>query len=321
MSSRKKVLMVGGTGYLGQHILQGFSEIQGTPFEYDLAFTYHSNLPQPLLDALPHLLPFHVDLKTGQGFDGISRSFGQPDVVVNCAALSVPRVCEMDPAAALSVNVPSSLVDWLSNFEEGSTLLIHLSTDQVYEGVKSFYKEEDETVPVNVYGKSKVAAEQFVSEKCLNFAILRSSIIFGPQTISPVPKSLPIQWIDGVLSKGEKKDFFHDEFRCPVYVKDVVAIILALTTRWISEGKQMQLLLNVGGPDRVSRVQMAEAVADFRGYNTSLIKPVSASSVDRGVKSPADISMNLSKLVQTLNFSPTSFTDGVKLTLTTGAKS
>ncbi|KAM4105107.1 hypothetical protein ACJW30_06G208100 [Castanea mollissima] len=321
MSSRKRVLVVGGTGYLGQHLLQGFSEIQGTPFEYDLAFTYHSNLPQPLLDALPHLLPFYVDLKTGQGFDGISHSFGQPDVVVNCAALSVPRVCEMNPNAALSVNVPSSLVDWLSNFKEGSTLLIHLSTDQVYEGVKSFYKEEDETVPVNVYGKSKVAAEQFVSEKCLNFAILRSSIIFGPQTISPVPKSLPIQWIDGGLSKGEKMDFFHDEYRCPVYVKDVVAIILALTSRWISEGKQMQLLLNVGGPDRVSRVQMAEAVADFRGYNTSLIKPVSASSVDRGVKSPADISMNITKLVQTLNFSPTSFTDGVKLTLTTGAKS
>ena len=43
-----------------------------------------------------------------------------------------------------------------------------------------------------------------------------------------------MQWIDGVLSKGEKKDFFHDEFRCPVYVKDVVAIILALTSRWIS---------------------------------------------------------------------------------------
>lgn len=69
--------------------------------------------------------------------------------------------------------------------------LIRLNS--VYEGVKSFYKEEDETVPVNVYGKSKVAAEQFISKNWSNFAILRSSIIFGPQTISPVPKSLPIQ--------------------------------------------------------------------------------------------------------------------------------
>lgn len=68
-----------------------------------------------------------------------------------------------------------------------------MAVHPVYEGVKSFYKEEDETVPVNVYGKSKVAAEQFISTNFSNYAILRSSIIIGPQAISPVPKSLPIQ--------------------------------------------------------------------------------------------------------------------------------
>ena len=54
----------------------------------------------------------------------------QPDVVVNCAALSVPRACEVDPEAAMSINVPTSLVKWLLSFKEKSTLLIHLSTDQ-----------------------------------------------------------------------------------------------------------------------------------------------------------------------------------------------
>jgi len=138
----------------------------------------------------------------------------------------------MDPPAAMATNVPSSLVNWLLSFGNDESLLIHLSTDQgsvllslmyynaaqtilsvvhsnsvlmkyvmkfcspvltVYEGVKSFYKEEDETLPVNMYGKSKVAAEKFIIEKCSNYAILRSSIIYGPQTVSPVAKSLPIQ--------------------------------------------------------------------------------------------------------------------------------
>ncbi|KAK2971836.1 hypothetical protein RJ640_001000 [Escallonia rubra] len=320
--SRKRVLVVGGTGYLGQHLLQAFSHGATPPtpseHEYDVAFTYHSNPPpQPLLDAVPDSLAFCVDLRTGHGLDAISHAFGQPHVVINCAALSIPRACEMDPTAALSINVPSALVKWLSSFSESTTLLIHLSTDQVYEGTKSFYKEEDETLAVNVYGKTKVAAEQFISANYPNFAILRSSIIFGPQTVSPVPKSLPIQWIDSILAKGDEVDFFHDEFRCPVYVKDVVNIIWRLTNSWISDSKQMQMLLNVGGPDRISRVQMAEAVAYYRGYNTSLIKSVSASSVDRGVKSPADISMDITKLIQTLDLSPTTFADGVRLTLAT----
>lgn len=43
-----------------------------------------------------------------------------------------------------------------------------------------------------------------------------------------------MQWIDGALAKGEKVEFFHDEFRCPIYVKDLVNIILALTNQWIS---------------------------------------------------------------------------------------
>ncbi|CAL9194912.1 unnamed protein product [Musa hybrid cultivar] len=296
--ARKRVLVVGGSGYLGQHLLQGFSRGAGSE-RYALAFTHHRpSPPAELVDAVSPVLPFRVDLRTGDGFDAISTAFGQPDVVVNCAALSVPRTCEMDPAAAMSINLPSSLVYWLSSFKNNNSLLIHLSTDQVYEGVRSFYKEDDEALPVNMYGKTKIAAEKHIIANCSNYAILRSSIIYGPQTISPVTKSLPIQWIDSALKQGQEVEFFHDEFRCPVYVKDVVNVIIALSKKWISDGKQMQLLLNVGGPNRVSRFQMAETVARIRGYNHSLIKSVSASSVNRGVISPSDISMDISILIR-----------------------
>ena len=74
--SKKNVLIVGGTGYLGQHLLQAFSDAKMTPF-HDIGFTHHSTLPERLLDALPHALSFSVDLRSGAGFDSISASFGQ----------------------------------------------------------------------------------------------------------------------------------------------------------------------------------------------------------------------------------------------------
>lgn len=72
--SKKKIVVTGGTGYLGQHLLQAYADGNA----YDLAFTYHSTpLPRPLLEAFPSSLPFQVDLKTGNGFEAISNAFGQ----------------------------------------------------------------------------------------------------------------------------------------------------------------------------------------------------------------------------------------------------
>lgn len=43
-----------------------------------------------------------------------------------------------------------------------------------------------------------------------------------------------MRWIDGVHSKGDKVESFYDEYSCPVYVKDVVAIIRTLIEKWLS---------------------------------------------------------------------------------------
>jgi dTDP-4-dehydrorhamnose reductase len=59
-----------------------------------------------------------------------SFSVAQPSVVVNCAAISVPRECEQNPELADAVNVPQSIIQWLKSFSHNKPLLIHLSTDQ-----------------------------------------------------------------------------------------------------------------------------------------------------------------------------------------------
>ncbi|KAK1395091.1 hypothetical protein POM88_014147 [Heracleum sosnowskyi] len=93
------------------------------------------------------------------------------------------------------------------------------------------------------------------------------------------------------------------------------ALELGVSVKMITECNNMQLVMNVGGPDRLSRLQMAETVATVRGYKSSLLKPTSASLINRGVKSPVDISMDINKLIQTQGFSPMKFEEGIRLIL------
>uniref|UniRef100_A0A0E0CTD9 NAD-dependent epimerase/dehydratase domain-containing protein n=1 Tax=Oryza meridionalis TaxID=40149 RepID=A0A0E0CTD9_9ORYZ len=75
---RKRVLVVGGSGYLGQHLLAALAA--GGEVSVDVAFTHHRDTPpQPLLHALPGLRAFRVDLRSGDGLHAVSESFGQVD--------------------------------------------------------------------------------------------------------------------------------------------------------------------------------------------------------------------------------------------------
>ena len=97
--------------------------------------------------------------------------------VVNCAAVSQPKICEEDPDVAYAINVPSKLLNELQSYRahtSRSPLLIQISTDQVYDGTASFWKESDRCNPVNAYGRSKLKAEESILATWSNVVILRS---------------------------------------------------------------------------------------------------------------------------------------------------
>jgi dTDP-4-dehydrorhamnose reductase len=123
-SSRTRVLITGGSGYLGQFLISALKQ------SHSVAYTYHQNA----ITAHPvNAEPFKVDLATGEGLQEAVLQF-KPQVVVNCAALSQPAACERDYEACRNLNVPSKLVDALKQLQQKTAdeaLLIHISTDQV----------------------------------------------------------------------------------------------------------------------------------------------------------------------------------------------
>lgn len=68
----------------------------------------------------------------------------------------------------------------------------------------------------------------------------------------------------------------------------------------------------MGGPARLSRLDMAQQIAAAWGFSTDAIVSAPASSVQRQVKSPQDISMDSSRLEADLSMKLTAFSDALK---------
>lgn len=113
--------------------------------------------------------------------ESIDRVLGEinPDVVINCAAYTNVELAESEPEKAFETNAlsPAYLAGYCKNKD---ILLIHFSTDYVFDGTKnSPYKESDITNPLNVYGKSKLAGEQKIESINPQYFIIRISWLYG----------------------------------------------------------------------------------------------------------------------------------------------
>ncbi|KAF5838191.1 methionine adenosyltransferase regulatory beta subunit-related [Dunaliella salina] len=266
-----------------------------------VAYTFSS---RTLTKAPANAVACKVDLVSDEGLLGAFQEHGPFQAVINCAAISQPGECEKKPEHARSVNVPSAVLDCLKSqqCEHGvSACLIHLSTDQVYDGSKEWWSEDDACHPVNVYGQTKLLGEQTIMDRWAHSIILRSSIIYGPEPSEPVGRALFLSWLDKALSDVQSPcpTFFEDEWRCPTYVQDIISLcsmLLELESRSPQDLAARAGVYNMGGPDRLSRLDMANEVAKLRGYDTSRIKGVPSASVSRPVRSPQDISMKSERL-------------------------
>jgi dTDP-4-dehydrorhamnose reductase len=105
----------------------------------------------------------------------------QPKIIVNAAAYTAvdKAEAERDMAFAVNATAPGVLAEEAKRI---GALLVHYSTDYVFDGEKPApYVEDDPTGPVNAYGASKLAGEQAVANSGCRHLILRTSWVYGPR--------------------------------------------------------------------------------------------------------------------------------------------
>ena len=151
-----------------------------------------------------------------------------PDVIVNAAAYTAVDKAEADEALATTINGKAPGV--LGGLARRSgALLLHYSTDYVFDGSKPApYVEDDPVAPLNAYGRSKLAGEQAIRESGCDHLILRTTWVFA---------SRGGNFVRTMLRLGAEREHLRvvaDQFGAPTWARniaDATAQIVACAMR------------------------------------------------------------------------------------------
>jgi dTDP-4-dehydrorhamnose reductase len=243
------LMITGATGFLGRHLMalreQGW-QVLALP---------HGSLDVCNLDRVRH-----------------EMGAWEPDVVVHLAYRRDDRRVIVDG----SRNVASSAA-------AAGARLIHLSTDVVFAGRGTPYTEIDVPDATMEYGKWKAEAELDVHRMHPNAVMVRTSIMYGTDHLSPGQQA-----VADAVTGGQPMTFFTDEYRCPVHATDVAEAVLRL-----AELPEVDGPLHIAGPQPLSRAELAAAFARHLGLDESRL--LTGTLAESGQQRPARVALDSSK--------------------------
>ncbi len=129
-------------------------------------------------DEVTALTRRQLDLASSDAIVAAVRAL-QPDVVINAAAYTAVDQAESEPDLAFAVNARAPRI-LAEEAKRCGALLIHFSTDFVFDGMaKVPYTEDAPVAPLNVYGASKLEGERAIAATGAHALILRTSWVYG----------------------------------------------------------------------------------------------------------------------------------------------
>jgi dTDP-4-dehydrorhamnose reductase len=155
-AAKPRILLLGTTGQIGRELA-------------------------PLLDELGQLTALQrqqLDLSQPDEIRRVIRG-ALPEVIVNAAAYTAVDPAESDEAAARAINAiaPGVIAE---EAKQLGALLVHYSTDYVFDGAKrNPYDEDDPPSPINAYGRTKLEGERAIEQTGCAYLIFRTAWVYA----------------------------------------------------------------------------------------------------------------------------------------------
>jgi dTDP-4-dehydrorhamnose reductase len=286
---QRKLLITGASGFLGWHLMRLAVKDWDV---YGLGNNNQCNFPAATIlkcDVTNYL-------QLGDYFEDI-----EPDAVIHTAAIADANFCQRNKELSYGVNVEATrnMAGICSDF---NIPFAFTSTDLVFDGTKSMYRETDEKNPLSTYSEHKSLAE----DEVLN--IYPQSVVFRLPFMLGHPNAGIHNYFSkfvSQLSKGEDVKLFTDEFRSVAGACSISGGILQLFEK--NTG-----LIHLAGIERFSRYETGLEIAKAMNLNASCIKPSLQADIEMDAPRPKDVSLDISKALA-LGYNPLLLHDELRL--------
>lgn len=271
----KKILITGAFGQLGEACLKNM-----TPFYNILATGSHLPLNYNLTPA------YKMNIANRVSVEKVVDKF-QPDIILNLAAMTNVDGCELDDQGAQAINV-NGVKHLRENF---GGHFIQISTDYIFDGKRGPYGEDDDPHPLNVYGRTKLEAEQWLMEYGGNLTILRTNVVYGYTNRT---EASFVKWIVDSLGTGEKIKVVDDQWNNPTWAESLAQVI-----RVVINNKESGLF-NYGGAELITRLDFSRIIATVFELDTSLITPITTAELNQPAQRPLKSGLKIEKIKKRL---------------------
>jgi dTDP-4-dehydrorhamnose reductase len=240
-----KALVIGASGQVGGALLRVL-----TAHGHTVIGTYR-------LHAQPDLMA--LDAADGMA---VEKLLGQlrPDWVFYPAGLSWVDLCEREAERCFFENVQLPVAVAARAAWHGAGF-VYFSSEYVFDGVAGPYAETATARPMNVYGRSKLAAEQELLHVSTEVILVRTTVVYGPEFQQK-------NFVYQLMSKLHRHESIlvpNDQVSTPTYNLDLAAASVECAARRVTG------IINLVGPDRLDRCAFALAACRILGLDERLI--------------------------------------------------
>lgn len=225
-----------------------------------------------------------ADISKPQTIESAFQNY-EPEIVINCAAYTAVDQAESEEEKAKLINT-QSVIFLAKTCKKHNALLIHISTDFVFEGNKALpLKETDETKPLSVYGQTKLDGEKGIMENMEQYIILRTSWLYSEYGHN---------FVKTMLRLGKEKEHLGvvlDQVGTPTYAMDLANTILDIA----AHNKRQYGLYHYSNEGVASWFDFAHAVFKFANLKVKLL-PISTAQFPTKAVRPAFSVMDKSKV-------------------------